>query len=165
MSQEKEKENATISLLFKSLFHKRGKKKSNIHYRKQFLFKEEGCGLTGRAPQLQGASLFSCPPEAVPRARIPPGSRAPQGPLSSPGTPFSTSFRPLARPGGLGLAPTLTTSEWAGEGGQPRPARPLTLTSALVGQSKTPGLPPAWGKKTSHGTQPGVPRPHSGAKT
>ena len=69
------------------------------------------------APQLQGASLFSCPPEAVPRARIPPGSRAPEGPLSSPGTPFSVSFRPLARPGGLQLAPTLTTSERLGREG------------------------------------------------
>lgn len=143
----------------------KGGKKIKHPLQETILIQRGGVWSDRWAPQLQGASLFSCPPEAVPRARIPPGSRVPEGPLSSPGAPFSASFRPLARSGGLGLAPTLTTSEWAGEGGQPRPARPLTLTSALAGQSKTPGLPPAWGKKTSHGTQPAVLGPHSGVKT
>lgn len=103
-------------------FTKGGEKQSNTHPRKQFLFREEGCGLTGRAPQLQGASLFSCPrSSSAPqdwsglRARTPPGCKVPEGPLSSLGIPFSGSFHPLARPQ-AGAHPT--TSEW-GCGGQP----------------------------------------------
>ena len=141
MPQEKDKENATISLLFKSLFHKRGRKTIKHLSQETILVQRGGVWSDKSVPQLEGTALFSCPPKQFHNpglVRIEGKDRPPECPLSSLGIPFSASFRPLARSGGLGLVPTSTTSEW-GWGGQPRPAWPLTLEDSLPAVPRTTG--------------------------
>lgn len=115
----KRRKNATISLLFKSLPHKRRRKTIKHPSQETILVQRGGVWSDRSAPELQGASLFSCPPKQFRNpglVRIEGEDRPPGCPLSSPEIPFSASFRPLTRSGGLRLVPTPTTSEGAGEG-------------------------------------------------
>lgn len=117
----------------------KGKKTSNIHHRKQFLFKEEGCGLAvSGVPQLhdplcsQPSCTNSTPQDGSgSRARIFPWSKVPEGPLSSLGIPFSSCPR---LPGKVRWprAGTHTLPTRKGWRGQPRPAWPLTLEQSLL---------------------------------